>query len=67
MPSGIKQNHIFTYLNLATGLLSDLGLDEETPDFNRFSTVDDENLFKDGQFTRAAKEACLGVQYLVTT
>lgn len=67
MPSGIKMNHIFTYLNMATGLISDLGLDEDTPDPHRFPAIDDKHLVKDGYFTRCAKEACLGVQYLVTT
>ncbi|KAF4635325.1 hypothetical protein G7Y89_g2780 [Cudoniella acicularis] len=59
-----KNNQSFVYMNLAISLITDLGLDQETPNFNSFNDISTERLFEGGSFSKAAKRAYLGCYYL---
>jgi len=52
------------YMNLAISLCIDLGLDQETPNLNRFSTINTDGLIEGASFTEAAKRAYLSCYYL---
>jgi hypothetical protein len=53
------------YMNLAISLVTDLGLDRETPNPSAFSDFDLTGLYtKEGGYSIAAKQAYLGTYYL---
>ncbi|CZS93246.1 uncharacterized protein RAG0_03616 [Rhynchosporium agropyri] len=55
----------FMYLNLAISLLVDLGLDQETPNAEKFSpTVKSTGLIEGDQFTENARKTYLGCYYM---
>ena len=55
------------YINLAISLTSDLGLDLELPNLNRFGNISTEGLIDGAFFTDSAKRAYLGCYYLSST
>ncbi|EHK99854.1 hypothetical protein M7I_4256 [Glarea lozoyensis 74030] len=60
-----KNNQSFMYMNLAISLVTDLGLDRETPNPSAFSDFDLTGLYtKEGGYSIAAKQAYLGTYYL---
>ncbi|RDL30129.1 uncharacterized protein BP5553_10407 [Venustampulla echinocandica] len=61
-----KKNQSFMYMNIATSLVTDLGLDRELPNLSGFSTISTEGLIDGCEFTQAARHAYLGAYYLST-
>jgi hypothetical protein len=60
-----KNNQSFMYMNLAISLVTDLGLDRETPNPSAFNDFDLSGLYtKEGDYSLAAKQAYLGTYYL---
>jgi hypothetical protein len=64
MHSKPKNNQAFIYMNLAISIAVDLGLDQEYPNMNVFTSMSRKGLIENSIFTTPAKRAYLGCYYL---
>ena len=55
-----KENQAFMYMNLAISIACDLGLDQEFPNPNAFTTMSRKGLIENSLLTTPAKRAYLG-------